>query len=284
MTSLVSTDRDDVVPMSSLLRVLCLSDSDTRMKWTVAVAKAIESGAVMVPGAPATAPTGVEVEVASIEDGALPSLRQLEENALVGAHRTVSVGDFDALLSESFDVIVVNTVGSRLYLLTEGLRRRRTPGRRPIVITGYAGVVYEKHVEGALWRSSADIVACNSTADLARFRRLYAKLGLNPDVLVGAGYAVSAETEGGAVTPLRSGGISTVTFAVQPDVPRSLVERRYLLERLAGYARHTPDAAWWSSCERDPTKPRPITSGTTTRLCSTGMWSIDRRTCRSSTA
>jgi hypothetical protein len=241
MTSLMSSARNDIVPISPLLRVLCLSDSDTRMKWTVAVAKAIESSAVRAPGASATARTGVEVEVASIEDGALPSPRQVEENALVGAHRTVSVDDFDVLLAESFDVIVVNTVGSRLHLLTDGLRRRGEDERRPIVITGYAGVVYEKHVEGALWRSSADIVACNSTSDLERFRRLYARLGLDPDVLVGAGYAVSAETDGGSVTPLRSGGISTITFAVQPDVPRTLVERRYLLERLAGYARTHPE-------------------------------------------
>jgi hypothetical protein len=212
------------------------------MKWTMRVADALRRTL-----APSSIDDSVLVDVASIEGGAVPSQRQLDENAVIGAHRTVPLDALSDLIAEEFDVIICNTVGSRLWQLTELIRARdRSVGtngalrRRPVVVTGYAGVVYEKHTEGALWRASADVVCCNSLDDFLRFERLYRSLGLDSSVLVRSGLAVADAGWSAASRELRTGAAQTLTFAVQPDVPKALRERRYLLERLVSLARSDP--------------------------------------------
>ena len=219
-------------------RVLAISDSDSRMKWTVAVAEALMTSDVDESSV---------LEVVSLTEGAVPTKRQLDENRVRVTRRVVDTGSFDAVLLEGWSVIVCNTVGSRLHLLTEAVRARwdgASPDR-PIVITGYAGVVYERHLEGALWRAAADIVCCNSTIDHERFTEAYDGLGLDSGVLVRTGLGVlgmaAGEQDVHVPATDRTSPPLTVTFAVQPDVPRSLDERRYVLERLTDYARTHPD-------------------------------------------
>ena len=50
-------------------------------------------------------------------------------------------------------------------------RERCGPGRakRPVVVTGYVGVVYEKLADGLLLRHGADLVLANSRQDADRF-------------------------------------------------------------------------------------------------------------------
>ena len=50
-------------------------------------------------------------------------------------------------------------------------------GRRPVVVTGYVGVVYEKLADGLLLRHGADVVLANSRHDAERFRAVYEGVG-----------------------------------------------------------------------------------------------------------
>ena len=54
---------------------------------------------------------------------------------------------------------------------------------RPLVVTGYVGVVYEKVVEGLLLRAGADVIAANSPADLDRFQSVLTGAGVDPGCL-----------------------------------------------------------------------------------------------------
>jgi len=228
------------------VKVLCLSDSDTRMKWTTTVAAAIGSS---------FARHGVAhgdqfvVDVASFEGGAVPTSRQLDEIGVIGPHLLVSDQQLNELVQAGYDVLIVNTVGSRLHRVTEVLRSlSATAPRRPLLVTGYAGVVYEKHVEGAVWRAGADVICCNSAVDHALFSGIYRSLGVPVDGLVRAGLGVVHRRNGTPVEDFPEHGhgsarpneVRTLTFAVQPDVPRGRNDRLYLLERLAAYARAHP--------------------------------------------
>lgn len=119
--------------------------------------------------------------------------------------------------------------------MLHGLAALRLPAR-PVVVTGYVGVVYEKLADGLLLRHGADVVLANSRHDAERFRAVYE----------GVGADASAVTE--AALPFLGGephrpqeGRDTVVFAAQPSVPASRADRTYLLRRLVEHARLHPD-------------------------------------------
>jgi hypothetical protein len=114
--------------------------------------------------------------------------------------------------------------------------------RRPVVVTGYVGVVYEKLADGLLLRHGADVVLANSAHDADRFRDVYRGVGADPSSVVecalpflgGGRYDARAREE-----RVHPGG--TVVFAVQPSVPASRADRLYLLRRAVEHARTHPD-------------------------------------------
>ena len=89
--------------------------------------------------------------------------------------------------------------------------------KRPVVVTGYVGVVYEKLADGLLLRHGADLVLANSRQDAERFRAVYE----------GVGADASSVTEcalpflGGARLRRAKHDPYTVVFAAQPSVPDS---------------------------------------------------------------
>jgi hypothetical protein len=109
--------------------------------------------------------------------------------------------------------------------------------RMPVVGTGYVGMVLYDVIGGYLSRSLADVVAVNSRTDLAEFSRAARGLGLPTENLLLAGLALLPATP----VALRTGPIRTLLFADQPTVPRRVVDRTYLWDRLLGYARQHPD-------------------------------------------
>jgi hypothetical protein len=109
--------------------------------------------------------------------------------------------------------------------------------RRPVVVTGYVGVVYEKLTDGLLLRAGADVVLANSAHDADRFRAVYRGAGADPDTVV----ETALPFLGGEPYAPGAGRRFTVTFAVQPSVPDDRRDRLYLLRRAAGHARRHPE-------------------------------------------
>ncbi|GAA2613088.1 hypothetical protein GCM10010425_01580 [Streptomyces spororaveus] len=139
---------------------------------------------------------------------------------------------------EHYDVVVLALVGGAVQAVLHGARALwPAPARRPVLVTGYVGVVYEKLADGLLLRHGADLVLANSRHDAQRFRAVYEG--------VGADAAAVTETAlpflGGAPYEPAGSRAHTVVFAVQPSVPDSRADRAYLLERAAGHARLHPD-------------------------------------------
>lgn len=171
---------------------------------------------------------------------ATPTARQLGEVG-VRADRLseVTCAEFLAEIErERYDVVVLALVGGAVQAVLHGARALwPTPAERPVLVTGYVGVVYEKLADGLLLRHGADLVLANSRHDAQRFRAVYEG--------VGADAAAVTETAlpflGGAPYEPAGSRARTVVFAVQPSVPDSRADRSYLLERAAGHARKHPD-------------------------------------------
>ncbi|MFB7466799.1 DUF6716 putative glycosyltransferase [Streptomyces sp. NPDC056224] len=206
-------------------RVAVLADSDTRWKWGALTARRL------VP----------DHRLAGylLRGRATPTARQLGEVGVQGDRPTeVTCAEFLAEIGrEQYDVVVLALVGGAVQAVLHGARALwPEPAARPVLVTGYVGVVYEKLADGLLLRHGADLVLANSRHDAGRFRAVYEGVGADP----GAVTETALPFLGGAPYERAGSGTRTVVFAVQPSVPESRADRAYLLERAAGHARLHP--------------------------------------------
>lgn len=209
------------------MRVAVLADSDTRWKWGALTANRI-------------APRDADVRLDGylLRGRATPTARQLREVGVpADSLREVSAVEFlRAVQREPYDMVVLALVGGGVQAVLHGLARTwEGRAERPVVVTGYVGVVYEKLADGLLLRHGADLVLANSRQDAERFRAVYE----------GVGADASAVTE--VALPFLGGAPYTgehdpytVVFAAQPSVPDTRRDRTYLLDRLIRHARLHP--------------------------------------------
>lgn len=178
---------------------------------------------------------------------ATPTPRQLEEVGVrADSLREVTAVEFlRAMAEESYDLLVLSLVGGGVQAMLHGLARvweHRTS--RPVVVTGYVGVVYEKLADGLLLRHGADLVLANSRQDADRFRAVYEGVGADASAVteVALPFLGGAPYEGEHDPSAKQGRRPyTVVFAAQPSVPDSRKDRAYLLNRLVRHARRHPE-------------------------------------------
>ncbi|MEV4441575.1 DUF6716 putative glycosyltransferase, partial [Streptomyces sp. NPDC049577] len=205
-----------------------LADSDTRWKWGALTAHRLAPGA--------------RLDGRLLRGRATPTVRQLTEVG-VRADAVAEVTGVEFVRTadrDRSDIVVLACVGGAVQAVLHGLARAwEGSGRRPVVVTGYVGVVYEKLADGLLLRHGADVVLANSRHDAERFRAVYAGVGAPADsvtecalpFLGGDRYTSTAQPE---FRPY------TVVFAAQPSVPESRADRSYLLHRAVRHARLYP--------------------------------------------
>lgn len=210
------------------LRIAVLADSDTRWKWGALTANRIAPDA-----------SDVRLDGYLLRGRSTPTARQLDE---VGV-RADSLGEVTAveflrvMTRESYDIVVLALVGGGVQAVLHGLRNIWADQRqRPVVVTGYVGVVYEKLADGLLLRHGADLVLANSRQDADRFRDVYEGVGADASSVT----EVALPFLGGAPRTAEHDPY-TVVFAAQPSVPENRRDRAYLLDRLIGHARLHPD-------------------------------------------
>ncbi|MGW6214659.1 DUF6716 putative glycosyltransferase [Streptomyces sp. NPDC055109] len=214
------------------LRVAVLADSDTRWKWGSLTATRI-----------APAESDVRLDGFLLRGRATPTARQLEEVGVrADSLREVTAVEFLRELGKesdehhAYDVVVLALVGGAVQAVLHGLARAwEGRAKRPLVVTGYVGVVYEKLADGLLLRHGADLVLANSRQDADRFRDVYEGVGAD----AGSVTEVALPFLGGAA--YTENDPYTVVFAAQPSVPENRKDRTYLLDRLIRHARLHPD-------------------------------------------
>ncbi|WP_309500449.1 DUF6716 putative glycosyltransferase, partial [Streptomyces shenzhenensis] len=213
------------------LRVAVLADSDTRWKWGALTAKRLTPDETDSPD--------IRLDGYLLRGRATPTARQLQE---VGVHadslREVTAVEFlREMEQQSYDILVLSLVGGGTQAMLHGLRNAWAGReRRPVVVTGYVGVVYEKLADGLLLRHGADLVLANSRQDADRFRAVYDGVGADSSSVT----EVALPFLGGAPYEGEHDPY-TVVFAAQPSVPDSRKDRTYLLDRLIQHARRHPE-------------------------------------------
>ncbi|MFD5948509.1 DUF6716 putative glycosyltransferase [Streptomyces collinus] len=220
-------------------RIAVLADSDTRWKWGALTADRIAPGPSMETASREGAQVRPRLDGFLLRGRATPTPRQLEEVGVrADSLREVTAVEFLRVMAEeSYDLLVLSLVGGGVQAMLHGLKHAwQDRTERPVVVTGYVGVVYEKLADGLLLRHGADLVLANSRQDADRFRAVYE----------GVGADASAVTE--VALPFLGGAPyegehdpCTVVFAAQPSVPDSRKDRTYLLNRLVQHARRHPE-------------------------------------------
>ncbi|MEV5506487.1 DUF6716 putative glycosyltransferase [Streptomyces orinoci] len=206
--------------------VAVLADSDTRWKWGALTARRL------VPGA--------RLDGYLLRGRATPTVRQLSEVGVAAEElREVTGAEFVRSVDpDRHRVVVLACVGGAVQAMLHGLAWQwSTSVARPVVVTGYVGVVYEKLADGLLLRHGADVVLANSRADAERFREVYAGVGAP----AGSVTECALPFLDGAPRAGERNGPFTVVFATQPSVPEKRADRRYLLERAVRHARLHPE-------------------------------------------
>ncbi|MGW3414483.1 DUF6716 putative glycosyltransferase [Streptomyces sp. NPDC000888] len=221
------------------LRIAVLADSDTRWKWGALTADRIAPGPSMEAGSRGDAQVGPALSGFLLRGRATPTARQLAEVGVrADSIREVTAVEFLRTMErESYDVVILALVGGAVQAMLHGLRRIwEGQAERPLVVTGYVGVVYEKLADGLLLRHGADLVLANSRQDADRFRAVYEGVGADASAVT----EVALPFLGGE--PYKKGNDPyTVVFAAQPSVPENRKDRTYLLNRLIQHARLHPD-------------------------------------------
>ncbi|MGW0289676.1 DUF6716 putative glycosyltransferase [Streptomyces tuirus] len=220
-------------------RIAVLADSDTRWKWGALTADRIAPGPSMEAAPREDAQIGPLLDGFLLRGRATPTPRQLQEVGVrADSLREVTAAEFlRAMAEETYDVLVLSLVGGGVQAMLHGLARvweHRTS--RPVVVTGYVGVVYEKLADGLLLRHGADLVLANSRQDADRFRAVYEGVGADASAVT----EVALPFLGGAPYEGEHDPY-TVVFAAQPSVPDSRKDRTYLLNRLVRHARRHPE-------------------------------------------
>ncbi|MDQ0750860.1 hypothetical protein QF034_005091 [Streptomyces africanus] len=220
-------------------RIAVLADSDTRWKWGALTAHRIAPGQSMETGPRESAQVGPALDGFLLRGRATPTPRQLEEVGVrADSLREVTAVEFlRTMAEESYDVLVLALVGGGVQAMLHGLGRAwQNRTARPVVVTGYVGVVYEKLADGLLLRHGADLVLANSRQDADRFRSVYEGVGADASSVT----EVALPFLGGAPYEGEHDPY-TVVFAAQPSVPESRKDRAYLLDRLVRHAREHPE-------------------------------------------
>ncbi|MER6204066.1 DUF6716 putative glycosyltransferase [Streptomyces sp. NPDC001642] len=209
------------------LRVAVLADSDTRWKWGSLTANRI-----------APPNSDISLDGYLLRGRATPTARQLKEVGVTAdSLREVTAVEFlRAMETEPYDILVLSLVGGGVQAMLHGLARAWDGrSKRPVVVTGYVGVVYEKLTDGLLLRHGADLVLANSRQDADRFKAVYDGVGADSTAVT----EVALPFLGGAAYTGEHDPY-TVVFAVQPSVPDNRRDRDYLLNRAIQHARFHP--------------------------------------------
>ncbi|NJP66588.1 hypothetical protein HCJ92_09890, partial [Streptomyces sp. ventii] len=217
------------------MRAAVLADSDTRWKWGALTARALAPGA--------------DVGARLLRGRATPTARQLADTGVTAddAREVTLTGFLDEAAGTGggtgpYDVLVLACVGHTVQAVLQGLARTwPATTRRPVVVTGYCGVVYEKLTEGLLLRHGADLLLAGSPWDARRFRETLTGVGADARSVANWPLPFLGGTPHDPEPAARGDRPFRVVFAVQPSVPDGPAARRHLLDRAVGHARRHPD-------------------------------------------
>lgn len=199
------------------MRVLSLTDSDSYLKWAVA----------LLGGAP----PAWAVRHLVVENVIAPSVTQIEAACSGTARGPVErVGGLrlaGRVRRLAPDVLLVACTGPAVSAVLELLHRRGIlTQNRPVLVTGLPGISYPANDLAVRHRRGFDLMVLHSRRERAAYADIAGRLGGPRMVLATLPYLT-------AVAPVAPGG-DEVIFAAQSLVPAGCPHRQAILAALAG--------------------------------------------------
>ena len=207
-----------------------VADSDSRWKWGATVAQRLSSDSA-------------NIHATLLLGRSCPTERQMSDIGITATsiRRVGSADAVEHLKHSTAQVVVLACVGGGVQTMLHALSKAWA-GRiqRPVVVTGYVGLVYERVMDGLLARAGADLVLANSARDADTFRAIFTDAGADPSSIVQTALPFLS---GAPYDPSRVGQNRpfTLTFVAQPGVPHTKGDRRYAVEQAVAYARKYTD-------------------------------------------
>jgi hypothetical protein len=213
-------------------RVLLVADFDSFIKSAFGFAEPLkEHGAVVTPRLAATVRGQLSAHQAEkLGLGPRPVRKPLP--AIV-----------DEAFDGDFDVILLSLDGSRTrrFLHFYGKRARREgTGRRPLIVTGYPGIVFRMHLNGFMDRAPVDLFCMTSKVDHDLYTTAVGALGADPSNAIVTGLSITWRM-GAPVADDPAIVRDAIVYFDQPTVPVSFTQRSFVVDQLIALARRFPD-------------------------------------------
>jgi hypothetical protein len=141
-----------------------------------------------------------------------------------------------------FDAIMLSMEGPSIYKFIKLYNRKASSSnfsKRPILFSGYIGIVYENYVQGFLDRQALDVFYVNSKHDLTLFTSYCKTIGIDHDNITLTGLPMLDAAYNKKFNNPTSN--NDILFACQPTVPKRIQERIYIVQRLIAYAKKFPE-------------------------------------------
>jgi len=202
------------------LKVLVLSDYDSRIKWGMALARRMVDA------------NGIDVLIDPVERSTcareLAGVSGIHESAdPIGWLAKVELADYQA---------VVVALGGRANVKAVYALHARCPDgmRRPLIIGGFNGVTDRNDPDAILTRVGMDVVFLNCAADEAAFSATLRDLKADAPAIAVGGYLREYAAN---VARDQTGSRRHILFVQQPGVPKSFKAYQFLMEGLIDYQR-----------------------------------------------
>lgn len=204
-------------------KILVLSDYDSRVKWGLSLALRVAT------------PSSIDIVLRQDQEKKV-------ERYLTGLRKRIfSVDPLKAVRGMDlggYDIVVFAIGGGSNVKVQSVLRQRFQAGsKRPLLVGGFNGLTDKYDPDPILNRVGLDVVTVNCDADKAAFELTLSQVGADSPTLISTGYLrLYPKSES---TPSANGDL--VLFAQQDGVPKSPKAFAYLIDKLAAFARGSPD-------------------------------------------
>ena len=165
-------------------------------------------------------------------------IQRLDSKTRITRYPWAKRNELLASFHQSCDVVILSLDGKRsrdTVLLLQSVWQRKTS--RPLLITGYPGILFRHAIEGMLDRSYVDLLCLNSESDYKQYQSSAECLGVDTSNAVVTGLPILWNCESNSQATDRA----PIIFFEQPSVPPSPLQRQFLCKELDLIAKRWPN-------------------------------------------
>lgn len=168
----------------------------------------------------------------------------LQNIGVTGKASYLTLAQFFARLREGQYDVIFHYHAPPGYLafyraMQDWLAKRPMAKKRPLLVTGFSGMISEHMAMGLTSRLGSDVICLSTATNLRHGKTACHYMGVDDSVLVQTGYPVALPGNGRVLRTVPNSG-RNIVFATQPHFPGGLRQRLYILVELLKLCRACP--------------------------------------------